>query len=151
MAYERAQQLDELKDQFITNVNHELRTPAMAVQGYLDVLVLRHDTLAPERRGTMLAGPRGERRPRRADHQYPRHPRLDQGASDFEAQAMDVGGAVAAAALLIAPHDDAGSSATCASCTCQARRSGRAGAPGEILTNLLTNAVKYSAAGIPSR
>lgn len=37
-AYVRARQLDELKDRFITNVNHELRTPVMTVLGYLDFL-----------------------------------------------------------------------------------------------------------------
>jgi signal transduction histidine kinase len=38
LAYARARQLDELKDRFITNVNHELRTPVMTVLGYLDFL-----------------------------------------------------------------------------------------------------------------
>jgi signal transduction histidine kinase len=35
---ERARRLDELKDQFIRNVNHELRTPIMALLGYVDLL-----------------------------------------------------------------------------------------------------------------
>jgi signal transduction histidine kinase len=35
MAYERVRQLDELKDEFISSVNHELRTPLMAMLGYL--------------------------------------------------------------------------------------------------------------------
>src|SRR5262249_32802565 len=34
IAYARAQQLDTLKAQFITHVNHELRTPIMTLQGY---------------------------------------------------------------------------------------------------------------------
>ena len=40
-AYDRisqAEQLDELKDQFITHINHELRTPMMALQGYVEYL-----------------------------------------------------------------------------------------------------------------
>jgi signal transduction histidine kinase len=36
---ERARQLDNLKDQFIRSVNHELRTPIMAVLGYIDLLM----------------------------------------------------------------------------------------------------------------
>jgi signal transduction histidine kinase len=36
---ERAHQLDNLKDQFIRSVNHELRTPIMAVLGYIDLLM----------------------------------------------------------------------------------------------------------------
>ena len=35
----RAKRLDELKDQFIRSVNHELRTPIMTILGYLDLLV----------------------------------------------------------------------------------------------------------------
>ena len=38
IATERAQQLDSLKNQFITNVNHELRTPMMTMQGYIEIL-----------------------------------------------------------------------------------------------------------------
>jgi signal transduction histidine kinase len=35
VAYEREKELDRLKDRFIANVNHELRTPIMALQGYI--------------------------------------------------------------------------------------------------------------------
>src|SRR5262249_43040437 len=37
VAYERERELDRLKDQFISSVNHELRTPIMALQGYLEL------------------------------------------------------------------------------------------------------------------
>jgi signal transduction histidine kinase len=37
VAYERERELDRLKDQFISSVNHELRTPIMALQGYIEV------------------------------------------------------------------------------------------------------------------
>jgi signal transduction histidine kinase len=38
MAYERRQELDRLKDQFIVTAHHELRTPLTGVQGYLELL-----------------------------------------------------------------------------------------------------------------
>jgi signal transduction histidine kinase len=44
-AYERAQQLDGLKAQFITHINHELRTPIMTLQGYVEYLRLGHTSL----------------------------------------------------------------------------------------------------------
>lgn len=47
-AYERARQLDTLKAQFITHINHELRTPVMTLQGYVEYLRLGHDSLPPE-------------------------------------------------------------------------------------------------------
>jgi signal transduction histidine kinase len=39
-AYERQRQLNQLKDQFLLNVNHELRTPLAATYGYLEMLQL---------------------------------------------------------------------------------------------------------------
>ncbi len=37
VAYAREKDLEILKDQFIANVNHELRTPIMALQGYIEL------------------------------------------------------------------------------------------------------------------
>ena len=37
VAYAREKELDRLKDQFISSVNHELRTPIMALQGYIEI------------------------------------------------------------------------------------------------------------------
>ncbi|HEX6122345.1 MAG TPA: HAMP domain-containing sensor histidine kinase, partial [Ktedonobacterales bacterium] len=37
VAYARERELDRLKDHFIASVNHELRTPIMALQGYLEL------------------------------------------------------------------------------------------------------------------
>ena len=48
LAYARTRQLEELKERFITNVNHELRTPVMTVLGYLDFLQRTWQTLPPE-------------------------------------------------------------------------------------------------------
>lgn len=53
-ALEREQELGKLKDQFITSVNHELRTPLMVLHGYVKLLGLRHQTLSPERRGELI-------------------------------------------------------------------------------------------------
>ena len=36
-AFERERELDRLKEQFISNVNHELRTPIMTLQGYITI------------------------------------------------------------------------------------------------------------------
>jgi len=45
-AYERERQLDSLKDQFITNINHELRTPMTTLQGYIELLRLKRQKLS---------------------------------------------------------------------------------------------------------
>jgi signal transduction histidine kinase len=37
LAYAREKELEHLKDQFISSINHELRTPVMALQGYIEI------------------------------------------------------------------------------------------------------------------
>lgn len=49
LANEQARQLDELKDQFISNVNHELRNPIMGIMGHLDNMVQAPTTTPIER------------------------------------------------------------------------------------------------------
>ncbi len=45
-AYDRERQLDDLKDQFITNINHELRTPMTTLHGYIELLRLKRQHLS---------------------------------------------------------------------------------------------------------
>jgi signal transduction histidine kinase len=45
-AYEHERQLDNLKDQFITNINHELRTPMTTLHGYIELLRLKRQNLS---------------------------------------------------------------------------------------------------------
>ena len=54
VAYERAQALDALKDEFIASVNHELRTPLMTMQTYLETLREQPDLLPPDQLGAVL-------------------------------------------------------------------------------------------------
>jgi len=42
IAYEQQRQLNELKDQIVLNVNHELRSPLTALCGWLDILEVYH-------------------------------------------------------------------------------------------------------------
>ena len=152
IATERAQQLDALKDQFITSVNHELRTPLMTMQGYIHLLAEPEGQLAaPEKRADMVD---------RAKHacenlvQLVRSildtRRIEQEAANFIPEVVSVREAAQAALSLIDPHE--------------ADPSGRQlhlqipvdltiwGDPvrvQQILTNLLSNAIKYSAPNAP--
>lgn len=149
--YERARQLDELKDPFITSVNHELRNPVMLIQGYIDLLRLKGNELTAEPRAAMV-----QRASQAGDHlsslvqSILDSRRLERGAKDYEPEAVSVLQAVEYAAALVDPG--AGQ---------EVERDLRVHVPAgltiwgetirlqQILANLLSNALKYSAAGTP--
>jgi signal transduction histidine kinase len=158
VAYTRAQQLDELKDQFIVHVNHELRGPVMALQGHVELLLLTEETLSPEERRTYLT------RAKRAGDTLVALvksilavQRLEREADSYTPEGVPIAAAVEAATRLVDPAE--------------VRRAGQEGQPVErelrvripaglqawaepvrvrqILTNLLSNAIKYSPPDTP--
>ena len=151
VAYARAQQLDALKDQFIAHVNHELRSPVMAVQGHIELLLLAEHALSPEERHTYL-----ERAKRAGDGLVAlvtsilAMRRLEQDAGEIVPEAITVREALEGAIQLIDPRERR-----------QVERELRVHIPEgltvwaepvrvrQILTNLLSNALKYSPAGTP--
>ncbi|HEV7129667.1 MAG TPA: HAMP domain-containing sensor histidine kinase [Ktedonobacterales bacterium] len=149
--YERARQLDELKDQFITNVNHELRNPVMLMQGYIELLRLKDAELQPERRTALIqrASQAGDSLVELLKNILDVR-RLDQRSQDFAPEPVPVFATLADAASLVDPREGR-----------QIERELRVSVPQglliwgdrvrlqQILTNLLSNAIKYSANGTP--
>jgi signal transduction histidine kinase len=151
VAFARAQQLDQLKDQFIAHVNHELRSPLMAMQGYVELMLLTEDTLSPEEHHAYL-----ERAKRAGDDLVAlvmsilSVRRLEEDHESFEPVATDVEAALESAIHLIDPREGK-----------WIEREVRVQNPDrldvwaepvrvrQILTNLLSNAVKYSPPGTP--
>jgi signal transduction histidine kinase len=147
--YERAKQLDELKDQFITSVNHELRNPVMLMQGYIDLLRLKGEELAAERRVELVqrASDAGDYLVRLVQSILSTR-RSEQSAGEFTPEAVSVFDVVLAAAGSVDPEDGHGQ-----------ERELRVHVPSDftvwgesmrlqqILVNLLSNAIKYSPPG----
>jgi signal transduction histidine kinase len=151
VAYARAQQLDELKDQFITHVNHELRSPVMAMHGHVELLLLAEDSLSPAERHAYL-----ERAKHAGDDLVALVTsvlsvrRLEEDRDTIVPTAMSVRAALDAALHLLDPREGR-----------QSERELRVHIPDglevwaepmrvrQILINVLSNAVKYSPPGTP--
>ncbi len=151
VAYERARKLDELKDQFISSVNHELRNPVMLMQGYIELLSLKGETLDPDVR-TMLVQNANEAGDNLVEliESILDVRRLDQGMENITPEAVSVYDAIKTAASLVDPRE----------AKMVARELRLQVAPNlviwgekirlqQILTNLISNALKYSAPGTP--
>lgn len=54
LAYDRERELVALKDQFLIDANHELRTPIMALYGNVEMLLALHEHVTIQERGEML-------------------------------------------------------------------------------------------------
>jgi signal transduction histidine kinase len=142
----QAQQIDDLKDQFITQVNHELRTPIMSLQGYVDLIYELDDSLTIPDRKLMLTRARsaGENLIRFVNDVLDTR-RVDQDVT-FERMVTPVRPAIADALMVIPPTDQR---------PVQVDVAGEIAIWGEptrlrqVLTNLVSNAVKYSPVGSP--
>lgn len=148
---ERARQLDELKDQFISSVNHELRTPVMAMLANIEGLYLTADRATPERRKQLIdrAYVSGNNLRQLLDSILDIR-RVDQGARNFVPELVYVAEVVQSAINAALPGE-----------AVHLARNVRVAIPSsiaiwgdrirlqQVLTNLLTNAIKYSDEGTP--
>ncbi|MFT5449431.1 MAG: two-component system OmpR family sensor kinase [Gammaproteobacteria bacterium] len=50
----RLKQTDRTRRELIANVSHDLRTPIASMQGYIDTLLIKHDTLSAQQRDSYL-------------------------------------------------------------------------------------------------
>ncbi len=150
-ARSREEQVNAIKDQFITSVNHELRTPLMTMQGYIELLSVLQDQQEFTRRAAMLA------RARQACvalvtlvQSILDVRRIEQDAEVFTPMAISVRESVLAATALMDPRE-----ALLGERELQLAIADDMYVWGEeirlrqVLTNLLSNAIKYSPVGTP--
>jgi signal transduction histidine kinase len=149
--YAQVKQIDEIKDQFITVVNHELRNPIMALSGYIDILRMRQRQMTDDRRDEILgqAGHVGDRVGTLLESILDAR-RLDQGADDFTPAPVAVGAALSAAMLLINPREgNIAERAVNVDVSPDLVIWGDETRLQQVFSNLLSNALKYSSAGTP--
>jgi signal transduction histidine kinase len=152
----RARRLDELKDQFIRSVNHELRTPIMAILGYLDLLMQPAHRAVPDRVDRYIrAAHRSGQALRALLASILDARRLDLAGETIVPKAVAVNTALEGALPMIPFADEIAGGGE------PVERELRVHIPPglavwaepmrvrQILVNLLTNAVKYSGPGTP--
>ena len=151
IATARAEQLDSLKDQFITSVNHELRTPLMTMKGYLTLLTDTRVQAPAEKRLDMLT--RANRSCESLVYLVQGildTRRIDQEASNFTPEAISTQEAMQAALRLIDPHEaDPTERQIAVDIPDDLVIWGESVRLQQIFTNLVSNAIKYSPAGTP--
>ncbi|HLV97921.1 MAG TPA: HAMP domain-containing sensor histidine kinase [Ktedonobacterales bacterium] len=151
IATARAEQLDALKDQFITSVNHELRTPLMTMKGYLTLLTDTRVQAPQEKRLEMLT--RANRSCESLVYLVQSildTRRIDQEAGNFTPEAVSVQAAMQAALSLVDPREaDPSEREITINIPDDLMIWGEAVRLQQILTNLVSNAIKYSPAGAP--
>jgi signal transduction histidine kinase len=148
---QQAERLDALKNQFITHINHELRTPVMALQGYVEYLCEVQAQLSSEERASALE------RARRTGSQLSALlssildvQRVESDTEPFVPTAVPVLEALDAALSQLEPQGQASGGREV-----QVTLPGGVaiwGEPGRfqlILSNLLSNALKYSKPDTP--
>jgi signal transduction histidine kinase len=149
VAYAREKELERLKDHFIASVNHELRTPIMALQGYLEVareLGVRGDTA---RQTTMLKHG-GEAADQLAAlvKSVLNVRQLDTDAAAIQPEVIPLEPVIRGAAQLIDPRDGGGLERPL---RLRVEPDACVLADGDrvrqVVINLLSNALKYSPAG----
>lgn len=150
-AYLQVQQLDSLKDQFITNINHELRTPVMTLQSYIEYLRLSRHEMPAEEEEEMFS------RASKAGYNLATLltsildvRRIDQRASDFVPEPVPVLDAIDKSLLLLDPRE---SGYGVHELQIRIPKSvviwGESVRVQQILINLISNAIKYSGPGTP--
>lgn len=146
VATARAEQLDSLKDQFITSVNHELRTPLMTMKGYLTLLTDSRIQAPQEKRLDMLS--RANRSCESLVYLVQGildTRRIDQEATNFTPEAISVQEVMRAALNLVDPREaDTTARQIVVDIPDDLMIWGESVRLQQILTNLVSNAIKYS-------
>jgi signal transduction histidine kinase len=143
---DRLLELDDLKDEFVASVSHELRTPLTSISGYLE-LVLEAGELSDEQEQFLAVVGRNADRLLRLVGDLLFVAQLKSSTVVLERAPVDLTELVGSAVQSVAPlAQDRGIELTLA-CDALPPLEGDAGRLGQVIDNLLTNALKFTPSG----
>ncbi|MBA3826627.1 MAG: HAMP domain-containing histidine kinase [Ktedonobacterales bacterium] len=151
VALQRAHQLEEMKNQFITTVNHELRNPVMRMQIYVELLRLKGQEIDEAKRTDLIleASNAGKALIKLISNILDVR-RIDQDASNLVLAAIPLHQTVLNAAALVALGDgESAARPLQVDIPDQLTVWGDETRLQQILTNLISNATKYSPPATP--
>jgi PAS domain S-box-containing protein len=151
---EQLEQADRLKDELISVVSHDLRTPLTSIMGYLELAlgdesdgVLSDGALSDERRDFLLVAQRNAQRLHRLVEDLLFVSRLKSGRGGLELEAHDVARLARDAVENALPSAAVGGIALLADCPGEVVAIVDAHRVSEAIENLLSNALKFTPPG----
>jgi signal transduction histidine kinase len=143
----RLQELDRLRDQFISVVSHELRSPLTSIRGWVEVLAEDGDDLDPAQREALGRVGRNTDRLTRLVSDLLDLTRVDAGDLNMEAGDVDLSELTRDALAGVACGDSAARLTVTTSIADGVAVRGDASRLAQVVDNLCSNAVKYTPAG----
>jgi PAS domain S-box-containing protein len=145
---DRLRELDRLKDEFLALVSHELRTPLTSIRGYLSVMSDKEfDIPGTERDRFLEVVNRNARRLEQLVEDLLLIAQIDAGKLDLERLELDLGDLAADAVETAAASAGSRSIEITLEQAGATRLSGDASRLGQVLDNLLANALKFTPDG----
>jgi signal transduction histidine kinase len=150
LAQDQAHQVDQIKDQFISSVNHELRTPIMALQGFLELYLKGKDDSEEERHALIEEAYEVTDNLVSLVESILDIRRLDYGVMDFSPEALNLRHIVESATHFVDPREAKSAEREILILISPDMRVwGEPIRARQIITNLLSNAMKYSSPETP--
>jgi PAS domain S-box-containing protein len=141
----KLQALDQLKDNVISHVSHELRSPLTSILGYTQLLT--DEDLSEEQQGFVKTIARNANRLQRVIDDLLFLSRADVEKVELPHEPVDLGGLVRDGLEAVKPFADSSQLTVESSIQDGVVVQGDAGRLGQVVDNLLSNAVKYTPAG----
>jgi signal transduction histidine kinase len=141
------QELDRMRDQFVSTISHELRTPLTSIRGWLDLLLEESEMLDPGHADALSRIGRNTDRLIRVVSDLLDLQKVDSGDLSIRSEQVDLSACVRDAVHAIETGDAAAKLTIVADVADGVSVTGDASRLSQVIDNLCSNAVKYTPAG----